>query len=672
MNQFYLRKRKFSFLLLSVSILFFSFIGINEIQDSFSSLCKNADAYYLHSYTDVTYQKNWAKYKKYISIDYKLVVNNTSGVENYAFLNLSEYESNHIKQIDVKTLKADGTSVKLDSSLVFKKKGKKKKFGAINYPIPAVEPGDTIAVSYVYYEFVRKTNLSSYVSLHNSLPSKNSQYTIQAPPSVKIRYKPYNGFTEPKVIANDSILYLSFSMDKLKGYKENKYSCFSCELPYLYYALENKENKLRTWQHVYNEEFNTLTQPLNLDYHRASYYKRWKRRVIGEAKDSSKYYKFNLLYNEVLNNFEITPIVPNELIKSSGYFLKEKKFDPFSIRRFYRQILEDLDINYWAVFAKSKRAGNIDPTYIRKGEFDHIFFAMENENGNLNLLYPHSENLKYRIDEIPTSIYNTKAILVKRKSNLKKTKKEKFISRDFKLAKEDSVSTGQIILPGMNPTHNKVSQRVYSKVNKTNNKTSFKSQLRISGGLSTELRDFFSMMSKDKEASNYYNALSEFEGDYKALEIDSVINTRLSPKKPFSFIINSSGEVKNAVTHINDSLVSLSLDKLINHNQVETPLENSDLNYYLDYTFSDDMIFHLDFDSKIEVLGIKNGNIEFKNDYGEYVFQISKNKANQLKFKSLYKIKKNVILKENYSELKQLNNEVRKAKNKRFVIKLKS
>lgn len=672
MNLLYLKERRFSFILLSIAILFFSFTKLQETQDTFYVQCKNADAYYLHSYTDVTYEKNWARYKKYISIDYKLVINNANGVEDHAFLNLNGYQSNHLEKIDVKTLKADGTIVKLDSSVVFKRKNKNKKFDAIHYPIPAVEPGDTIAMSFVYYEYVKKSDLLSYVSLHSNLPSINSQYSIKTDPSLTVQYKPYNGFPKPKVVSNDSIIYVQFSIDKLKSYEENQYSCSPCELPYLYYALDDKDSKLRTWKDVYNEEFNSLTQPLYIDYDKATYYKRWKRRVIGKAKDSSKYFKFNLLYNEVLNNFKMTALIPNEFIKSNGYFLKEKKFDPISIRRFYRQILEDFDINYWAVFAKSKRSGDIDVNYIRKNEFDHIFFAFETKDGSLHFLYPHSEALKYQVDEIPTAIYNTKAILVKPESSVKKTKKEKFITRSFELAKVNAVSVAETILPGMNSSYNTANQVIFSKVDEKNKKVSFRSRLKISGGLSTELRDFFNTMSMNKEVSNYYNALSEYEGDNTAIQIDSIVSTKLNSKKPFSFIINANGEVKNTIAFINDSLASLSIDKLLNHTLLETGSEKLDLNYYLDYTYSDNLIFTITFDSNIDIVGIENGNLEFKNDYGEYLFKIHKMNENQIKLISSYKIKKNIVEKENYSDLKLLNSKVKKVKSKRFIIKLKS
>ncbi|SNR17541.1 DUF3857 domain-containing protein [Tenacibaculum jejuense] len=672
MNPLSSKNRKVSLFIVSICLLFYSFksVLING-DDPFTALCKKSDAYYTYSYKDITYAKEWSGYKKYTSVTNKLVINTSKGVEDYAFLNLNEYESNHLQSIKVKTLKADGTKVKLDSSLVFKRTTKGKKFGEINYPIPAVEPGDTIEMNYVYYERLNKNDLKSYVSLYSDLPSLNTQYTIKTLPDVVLRYKSYNGFPEPAVISNDTLLYAQFSMNKVKGIKKNEFNCLPCEKPYLYYSIDKKGTKLRTWKDVYNEEFNFVTQPFALDYEKFSYYKRWKRKVIGKAKDSSKYYKFNLLHSEVINNFKMGPTRKEELIKSSGYFLKKKRFDPLSIKRFYRQILEDLEIEYWAVFGRTKRSGPISKHYIRKGEFDHIFFAFEDEKKELKLLYPHEDFYQYRIDEIPISIYNSDIILVKPYLTKKRRKKDKFISRNLKLAEADSVSIKTVKLPGMNANTNYLHQIVSAEVNVKLKKTSFKSIFKISGGVSTELRSFYGMLDKNKEVNDFYNALSEYQGVDNTIDIDTITSRTLSSKRPFTYKVRGRGTLKNAITFINDSLVSISLDKLINHNQLDNDTNSSELNYYLDYGYSDLMMFFLKFPNDIEILGEKTANLKLKNNLGEYSFELKKTKNNQLKIKSDYKILKDLIPKEKLIDVKLINEKVKEAKGKRFVIKLK-
>lgn len=673
MTQLFSRKRKVSILILCICTIFYSYKSIfnEKNEDPFLTLCKNSDAYYKYSYLDVTYEKNWGGFRKYVSVSNKLVVNNSKGVEDYAFLTLNEYESNHLKKIKIKTLKADGTIVELDSSLVFKRDSKGKKFGEINYPIPAVEPGDTIQTNYVYYESMNKNDLRSFVNLYSNIPSINSQYTIKTNPEMIVRYKSYNDFPEPKVVSNDSLLYLQFSMEKLKGLEINENHCLTCEKPYLYYSIESKDSKLRTWKDVYNEEFNFLTQPLKLDYENSSYYKRWKNRIIGNAKDSSKYYKLNLLHTEILNNFKMVATNEAEFIKSSGFFLKEGRFDPFSIRRFYRQLFEDLEIDYWAVFGRKKHSGPIDTYYIRKGEFEHIFFAFENENGSLNFLFPHEEFYMYQINEIPTSLYSTKAILVKPKLDEKKNKKETFIDYNLQLAKVDSVTVAEINLPEMDSNLNHINQTISSNVNIKDKKTTFRYRFKVSGGMSTELRSFFNVLNQNKEANDYYNALENFEGKDNTMQIDTVTSRVQNSNKPFDYLMIGEGRLNNAITFINDSLVSITLDKLIQPNVLKNNAENSDLSYYLDFKYTDFYINFIDFPSNIEILGFENGNVNFKNEVGAYLFELKKTKDTQIKIQSNYTISQDLIPNEKFTDLKSLNQQVENIKSKRVFIKIK-
>ena len=672
MTQLFSTKYKRTFVVLFVLAILcsYSFIKINENPDPFDEVCKNADAYFEYAYTDVTYVKSWSKFKKYTTISNKMVINNKIGVDEYAFLRLSDYETNHLSKISVKTLKANGAVVELDSATVLKKDTKTRKFSAVNYPIPAVEPGDTILTSYTTYEYLNKYSLKDYVGLHNPIPNKDSQYSIKSGTELRVKYKQYNKFPKPQVVNNDSIIYLQFSMKNVKGFQENDYSCLPCELPYVYYALETgKKNKNRLWKDVYNEEFNVLSQPIKIDYQNATYYKRWKRRTLKEARDSSKYKQLEILVNEVVDNYEIVPLEFEELIKTNGYFLKEKKFNTTSLYRFYRQLLEDLDIKYWAVFAKSKRLGEIDDQFIRKGEFDHIFFAYQDENNTLKFLYPHSQNLKYQIDEFPTNIYNSTAILVRPIYSEEEKKRDRHVRTDLEFAQFDSISVSKITLPGVNPKVNRTNQLIYAQVDLENKKTNLKSRFTATGGLSTEIRATLNEIYASKEVGDYFNAMMEVEEE-NAIEIDTVIYSNLNKNRPFSFTMNSVGKLNKAINFVNPKMLSLSIDKLIAHTKLNVANSSPDLDYYIDFAYSDYFSFYLNFPKNIQVLGLEDNSFQVENDYLKYTFNVTQSKENQLKLNSVYTVKKDFIPKSEYENLKSVHDEIRKKKNKSFLIKV--
>lgn len=673
MNQFFLEKKGSDFLFALFMAMATTFAVANDSipTNEFLKLCKTSDAYFLHSFTDVSYTKEWGSNKRYVSINNKMVVNNRAGVEKYAYLSLSEYVSNHIYEIGVRTLKANGSVIELDSSLVFKQKTKGKKFGAIEYPIPGVEPGDTIETTYIYTEYLKSHQMMDFVYLYSEVPSLKTEYSIQTGPELNVRYKGYNNFPEPQVVANDTLIYCVFQMEKLKGLKQNEHTCLPCELPYMYYSMENKDSEVNTWKSIYNEEFNIITQPILLDHQNAAFYGRWKRDVLGEAKDSSKYYQFKLLHKDIFDNFLVDEIDPSEILKSSGYFLKQKRFDPHSIRRMYRQLLEDLDINYWAVFARSKRAGKIDPYYIRKGEYDHIFFAYQDEDNRLSLLYPHDANYKYQIDEIPTSIYNTDAVIAKPHLDKKLRRGQKFIDRDLELAEVDSVMVSRIKLPGTNADLNQVKQILYSDVDMVKKETPLRYRFSVSGGLFTELKEFIQLLAKNEEVSEYYDAMETVEGEKDVIKIDSILDFSTKDKKPFGYNMYAEGSLQGVVTFLNDNMVSISLDKLLDHYQVDSDEDTVDLNYYLDFAFNDFGLIVFKFPKEIEVLGIEGYNAEIKNEIGEYTFTLKCVNGNELTLQSHYKILQDEIGKNQYPMLKQLNQLVKEIKNKHIVVKLR-
>lgn len=638
---------------------------------SFKEHCMKSNAYLLHSYTDVSYQEFLSKYKRQVSINTKLVVNNISGVEEFAFLKLSKFVANHIKEIEVKTLKSDGTIIKLDSSLVFNRKLKKSKTDRINYPIPGVEPGDTIETTYKYYEYISKYELKEFIDLYENIPSFNTEYTVKTNPKLFIKYKPYNNFPEPQVAQNKEMTYVVFKMNEIYEYTESENTCMPCDLPYVYYSLSTNSDYNRTWKDVYNQEFNIITQPFKVDTEKSSYYKKWKKKVLGTAKDSTKYYQFELLHKDIIDHIDMVATNEEELIKSGGYFLKKKYIDPLSIRRLYRQLLEDLEIDYSAVFARSKRMGKIDPYYIRMGEYNHIFFAYDNGHGSLNLLYPHNEFFKYQINEIPPSIYNTQAIITKPYLEKKRKRRDKFISINLKLAQVDSVTTSTITLPGTSSHRNYIRQFYYNKVNLENKNLETKYLFAISGGLSTDVRGFYDMLDENEEISDYYDKINEFKGDKSGVEIDTVLSRVLSKKPPYKYSISAKGKLQNTIAFINDSLVSISLKEIIKHQKVDTDNDNNELNYYLDFAYTDYAMLLLDFPCDIEILGIEDGTKKFTQDFGEYSFELKVTGNKQLTVKSNYKIIKDMIPKEKNKTLEEFNTIVKSYENKRILIKLK-
>ncbi len=630
-----------------------------------------ADAYMLYAFTDVVYTQSWRASRRHTTIESKIVINNRAGVEQYAFLNLDNDFTNKLESISIKTLKADGSVVELDSSLVFRHQPEEGPMGQVNYPVPGVEPGDTIEIFITFVERLQANELGDFIFLHNELPSLRSEYSITVPPHLEINYKLYNDFPEPQVTVADTLIHCLFKEESIRGITAGQYSCPSCELAYVYYKILDEGEEMKSWKDAYNIDFNIISQPMMVVRRNSSHYRRWKRRVLREARHGTKYDHLELLLTDIRENFSMEPPAMNEAFMSSGYYIRNGRLDPVSIRRLYRQILEDLEIDYWAVFARSKRKGSIDPDFMRSSESDHLFFAYEDEKGSLQLIYPHEYFYRFQKGEIPTSLYNTQAVIVKPYRTGEISRRDRFIRRDFNLAEADSVITDLIKLPGMDASLNHLRQIYYCDVDINDQHTSFNAIISLSGGLSTDIRGFLAILQQDQEASDFFDALSEYEGQDHPMKVDTVTSFDLRNHRPFVFTINAEGTVQSGITFINDSIVSITLDNLVQHNQVESDEDSIDLNYYLDYSYSDQQIFVINFPCSMEIMGSEDYSRSLENEYGKYAFTIQTVNSNQLTIHSSYSITRDVIPKEDYHQLRELNDFLREATNQRILVKLK-
>lgn len=674
MNLLFSKTRSEKYLILFIlTFLSTEIHAIDNISDpAFIEKCNNSDAYLIHSYVDVSYSPALYSYNKKVALYNKVVIRSKTGVEEFSFLNMDNFVRDHLEWFSIKLLKSDGTVVEIDSSRIFEDRLDNNQQEHLGYPIPGVEPGDTIETYFGYTADLPVGELKDYLIPYNRIPALKMEYVITTTPGLEIRYKLYNGFPEPQIVSNDTMNRCLFKMEEVSSVSENEYMCLPCELPFVYCSVDSKGSEPRTWTNIYNEEFNMLTKPLRVDHEKAAYYNRWKKKVIGEARDSSKYYKFELLYDEILNNFLMKPGEQSEAAKSSGYFLKKEEFDPVSIRRLYRQLLEDLEIEYWAVFGRSKQNGQIDPYFIRLGEFDHIFFAYRNEQGNFNLLYPHDISYKYQINEIPTSLFKTQAVIVKPDLTEKEKRRNKFIDYDFTLAEADSVSINIIEMPGMTANSNYMKQVAYCDVDANEKRTGFRSKITVSGGLSTDIRSFISLLNQNKEMNDFYDALAEYEGNDNVLEIDTVTEISFINTKPFIYSINTEGTLNNTLTFLNDSLVSIDLGALIQHINIESDKETVDLNYYLDYCYTDFSMFVLSFPSDIEVMSMDAYQKSIDNSVGGYSLNLSSSGHGQIIIQSNYQILKDFIPADEYWQLRQLNDLLKEVRNMRLLIKLKT
>ncbi len=237
-----------------------------------------------------------------------MVFNNRSGVENYAYFNVSRYALDQIKSFNIKTTKADGVLAEIDSADVFKYMPALGESGQIVLPIPGIEPGDTLEVNFLFTERIRDPETGTYILPFREIPNLAEIYKISIPNYLHLDIKKNNNHPEPIIETTDSLVTCLFRLENLPGIKYNEYTCPFCELPYVHYTVFANENSLKTYKHIYNQSFNVFTQPMMADRQHASQYKKWKRSVLKNAGDVDKFQTLELLLDDIMQNYVIEPL----------------------------------------------------------------------------------------------------------------------------------------------------------------------------------------------------------------------------------------------------------------------------------------------------------------------------------------------------------------------------
>jgi len=602
----------------------------------------------------------------------RLKINTRSGIEKYAFVYLNKEQKSHLKQLEARTIKPDGSVIILDTTQIFKtnipfEDEEDKQYDQLRFAIPGVEVGDLIELHYTI-EDQPATLREQYgtIFMHQELPVVNSSYDVVVPASVNIVYKQYNGFPDPEIIETDTNITCRFMLKYLNPVRMLQYSCPACELPYVSYYFIYDQNKMaREWKDVFNYDFNALTLPLAMDNEKASFYQKWKKNLLKNAGDSSEYYQLRILLDAIIQGIEVRDLEPQELNKNMGYYLYNGYIDPLSVRRLYRQILDDLGIEYWACFAKNKWMGPLDPVFIRSNDITDLFFLLEENGKPGKYLYPHNTLYKFQLNEIPTHLYNTAAIIIKPYKD-PDVKKASPIYSFF----PDSVIIQQIILRAGNSNLNYAKHQIYCDADLSAKEHSFKSDFTISGGVSTRYRLIFSYLASNEEINELFRTMMGYTGDDSPLEVETILKRDLKHIYPFKYTVLAAGHLKKGMDYLNDSIRSINLHDFILHDQIFSEDDSIDLAYNLEYAYTDIMQFFISFSKPVEIINLSSFNNQISNEIGEYNCNVSVSDNQRIIITSKYSTKKDVITSEEYAQLRDLNQTLKDTRSSRLIIKI--
>jgi hypothetical protein len=611
----------------------------------------------------------------YTTIECKMKLVTKNGVDKYAFLNINAAIRDHLKSLGIKITKPDGSVILLDSTQILKHANSTEKdiqtgSDQLKYAIPGAEAGDIISINIAIKEDFTYSQHDGNIFLFSELPIGKSKFIIKVPREFNVFYRLYNNFPEPKILSSDTSICCTFEQENLEPLTEQKYTCYSCDLPYFYFNIFfTKGMGSMDWDQFYKVVYNPMTLPVFSFNSSDNYYNRWMHKVRKSSKSDSKIDQLKMFIKNINDNIEVKVLPNNERRQISGYYLRKGYIDQDNLRILYRKIFEDLKVDYWACFAKNKWMGPMEKYFVRPQEISDLFFMIEEQGKPKYMVYPSTPIYKFQFDEVPTSLYNTTAVIIK---PVKRDEKRINHAQPFIMNLQvDSVIVNELNIPKGSYNTNYFRMVTQAYVELTSKKDSFKSSYTFSGGVSTKYRMLFRYLDNNKEVNDFFKEYIKYSGTEPALKVDTVLSRDFQRDMSFKYTVNVAGKFSKGINYINDSTISISLNDIITHDQVDSSPDSIVLDYYLDYAYTDMMYLNILFSKPIEPINLANIDKQIANEVGEYACKLVVIDNNAIAINSTYKIFKDIIKTGDYHSLQDINNLLQQTRNAHILLRIR-
>jgi Domain of Unknown Function with PDB structure (DUF3857) len=587
------------------------------------------------------------------------------GLDQYSNFSMNYPSFGNLKHMDARTIKNDGSIVDFKASdlkIIYARQDKSIKRSIQLLSIPGVEIGDEI--EFVYY--VQSFGITEYkdVFLHEQIPVLTSVFRHVFDDGIFPDYKLYNGMPDPTINKqfNQSTYY--WELKNLQGTNDNEYGIRHETLPFIRYSIlifnhHNSEliefyrKANRSWKPMYdaysymteNEAFEKMYWGHSLEGLILKQNKKYPNQTIDQ-----KIYFLNSILNDSLT---ITEYNDKSSARPAMFYLNNKKMDERTVYKFIDTYLKLNHIKYFIAFGRNRYEGNLDISFPTTKTITDIFYVIVNEKGELHYLYPPKVNKKFYVDELPTSISGSNAILI-------------IDTGKFK--------TSEIAVSTMSIPYNDVNTNIWSKktvvninLNSTFQSNELKSQHTLMGDFSTDYRDSILNLNNERNAKQEFKNILDLNSNYK---LDTFYTENLKKIFPYNYSFKYEGHIENMIQNLDSGYYSIRLNDLLHHYYLNTKEQKRTLDFYCPYAYSDISKIYLKFDKEIDVVNgeIFNSN-KYQSDISNYEVHINKVDKNVLLIESKLTVSKIKATPSEYSELHQTNEAAKKAGQSRILIK---
>ena len=548
-------------------------------------------------------------YSEYISQIYYSVLTK-AGLEMGTVVQLPVSSNQMIKTLSVRTIKANGEVVILDSSSIkleyqLNRAGGNDNSGNLKFFIPNVEVGDEIQIIHGYYAVGFYQENEHF--LYGNYPTIKKNILIRTPSYINILAMTYNGMPKPYKAIENSFNFVYWQENMVPGMEYEPYSIPHLELPYMRFRIyerdpymyefhqANRQKDISNWAEFANEfKFDNCEKKpekvgkmnsLKIFYHKLNV----------ENPGINKYDKLLLIHEFINKEINYVDLNEDEMSMPVGYFFKNKKIDRNGLLRLYDYVLNTLGFDYYLGLGRNRYTGPIDKEFIAGNQISDFFYALKIDSGKYHYLFPKDPYFKYEINEINPDLQNTNCILLK----------------------VGSKEVKETVLPFVEPLNNMFNSDYNATVDLSDETMELNSRRTISGCNSTYWNDMFLKAEKENKLREVILG-GEGEEDVDTLYIESYSN-----KFPFTMKLRMNYTNKTAISKIDKNLYSINLNgwRLGDVEKVDTTERT--LDYYPRFLESQKIRLYLSFDKDIEIMNLDKLTKKVRTDFGVYKSTVS-------------------------------------------------
>ena len=581
------------------------------------------------------------------------------GLNESAYVYVLLDQVSNILTMDARTIKQDGRIIDLKSDDIFGSVDEEDEMlGAgglmnhVRFAIPGVEVGDEIETFIV----LEKPEFVGGDILPNSHAfSLNTKYAFMIPRGLELDYNIVNGFPAPRTSQMTFGTMAIFESQNLESILEEEYSIPYIDLPWFSFTVQpsmyyGDPGPLAEWMQIENMVKATLENSNKVKGKHAKYF-REKFYRIAQPSDT-KFGKFKLLYSYLVDSLEMRELQSKkEANKSNEYYFYNGFMDKLTFYKLVAQIAQKLGLKYRICFARDRYRGPINYLHPRYNEVDEFVFVIYDDKLKPYFLSMQHPITHFEIGEIPSYLSGSFAMY-----NSGGIARPSIDSIWFPTWGADTNLMVDILDLEIDPQNPDSSNLIIDAIAK--------------GHASSIYRGINDLMTEDTMMMNSF--LEYRRKENPDLYVDSSVLISFSKDFPFELHVRTYAGVENAFTILNDSLISIPLEELISHSNIDINTKRRKLDYYPEFQYNDSIVMTCSFPEgyKLEILN-QDGLADYiSNNTGSYRISLD-SESNLIKLYSAYKIRTDRIPVEKIEELTEIEEAYNKGRLGSVLVKFR-